>query len=282
MMPSSQDLQYFLEVAKQGNVSRAATRLTVSQPTLSMSLKRLETSLGTELFVRFKTGVSLTAEGQRFVTEAQALLDQWERIRHFASSGAESLAGHFRIGVHVSVALYALPEIAPRLNRALPRVEISWVHDLSRNLVQKVLDNELDIALAINPVSHPDLVLLPLAKDKVGFWKHADLEDSDTLIYDPNLHQAQDLIKRLKKSRTEAFTRHMTSTSLEVIRTLALARTGVGILPERVALAAGDKKLVRLAKAPVYEDSLGLIYRAHQRRNRAFCELKTLIKESKI
>lgn len=281
MMPSAQDLYYFLEVARQENVSRAATSLAVSQPTLSMSLKRLEESLGSELFVRFKTGVSLTSSGRRFVVEAQTLLDQWERIRSFTSEEEQSLSGHFRIGAHVSVALYGLPALLPRLRSQMPELEISWYHDLSRNVAQKVLDNELDLALAINPVQHPDLVILPITKDQVSFWKHPDLKKSQTLIFDPDLHQSQNLLKRLKKLPNFEFTKRMTSSSLEVIRTLIEQKMGVGILPEKVA-TNGNSKLVKLAKAPAFEDSLCLIYRAHQTRNRAFSELKRIMKETKI
>ncbi|MEO5668278.1 MAG: LysR family transcriptional regulator [Bdellovibrionota bacterium] len=281
MMPSPQDLVYFLEVARQGNVSRAATGLTVSQPTLSMSLKRLEECLGAELFVRFKTGVSLTPAGRKFVQEAQALVDQWERIRNVTAEEEQSLSGHFRIGLHVSVALYSLPKLLPALRTQMPDVEISWIHDLSRNVAQKILDNEVDLALVINPVQHPDLVIAHIAKDRVSFWKHPDLKDKDTLILDPDLLQSQDLLKRLKKSETFSFSRRMNSSSLEVIRTLTEEKIGVGILPERVAMM-GSGKLVRVPKAPFFEDSLCLIYRAHQTRNRAFTELKRIFKETKI
>ncbi len=281
MTPSAQDLHYFLEVAKQGNVSRAATSLSVSQPTLSMAIKRLEDSLGTELFVRFKTGVHLTPPGRRLVQEARGLLEQWERIRTLTLGEESTLAGHFRVGAHVSVALYALPQILPLLRTRMPELEVSWVHDLSRNVAQKVLDNELDMALVINPVEHPDLVILPLARDKVTFWKHPKLENFETLIYDPDLHQSQDLLRRYDKNQGRGFRRRMTSPSLEVVRTLVTERMGVGILPERVA-ARATQKLERLSKSPVYEDILCLIYRAHQKRGRAFNELKEVIKEAGI
>jgi LysR family transcriptional regulator, cell division regulator len=283
MMPSPQDLHYFLEVARQGNVSRAATRLTVSQPTLSMALKRIEESLGSELFVRFKTGVSLTPTGRLFVQEAQALLDQWERIRLVSAQEQQSLGGHFRIGAHVSVALYTLPILLPRIRSEMPELEISWTHDLSRNIAQKILDNELDLALVINPAQHPDLVVLPLAKDTVTFWKHPSLKSSDTLILDPDLHQSLELVRRSKKISNLEFPKRMSSSSLEVIRTLTIQKMGVGILPERVALnVTGTEKLVKVPKAPSVEDSLCLIYRAHQQRNRAFGELKQLLKGTKI
>lgn len=281
MMPSAQDLRYFLEVARQGNVSRAATRLTVSQPTLSMSLKRLEETLGAELFVRFKTGVSLTPAGHRLVNEAQTLLDQWNRVRNLTAHDEQSLGGHFRIGAHVSVALYSLPKILPALKAAMPEVEITWVHDLSRNVAQKILDNEIDIALSVNPVQHPDLVVRPIAKDQVSFWKHPALNEMDTLIFHPELHQSLDLIKRYEKTAPKKFARTQTSTSLEVIRTLVSEKMGVGILPERVA-QNGLQKLVRLSRAPIFEDSLCLIYRAHQQRSRAFNELKRVFKETKL
>ena len=94
MLPSASELHYFLEVANTLNISRAAERLGVSQPTLSLAVQRLEANLGTAVLIRNKSGVKLTHVGQKFVSQARLLLLEWERIRAEASKGERGAGGH--------------------------------------------------------------------------------------------------------------------------------------------------------------------------------------------
>ena len=75
-LPSTADLEYFLAVAKEGTLSRAAERIGVSQPSLSIAMQRLEASMGVTLLLRSKTGIKLTAQGRRLVRSGQTLVEQ--------------------------------------------------------------------------------------------------------------------------------------------------------------------------------------------------------------
>ena len=77
-MLSQAELKYFLEVANTKNLSRASERLGISQPTLSVAIKRLENSIGTELLIRQKRGVALTQAGKQLLIHAKQLLQYWE------------------------------------------------------------------------------------------------------------------------------------------------------------------------------------------------------------
>src|SRR5688500_16984767 len=113
MMPSPSELQYFIEVAGTLNVSRAAERLGISQPTLSLAIQRLENSFGAPLLIRTKSGVKLTHAGQRLVTQARALVHEWEKIRGDALRDETEIRGRYIVGCHPSVALYSLPNFLP-------------------------------------------------------------------------------------------------------------------------------------------------------------------------
>lgn len=261
MLPSPNELIYFLEIASSGNISRAAERLGVTQPTLSLAIQRLESSLGVTLLLRSKTGVRLTKAGARFTPRAQSLLEQWDKIRGETLADETEVQGRIAIGCHPSVALYALPRFLPALLKTYTKLEVPLVHDLSRKITERVISFEIDMGLVVNPVAHPDLVLIPLATDEVTYWKGPRVGNEDILICDPDLIQSQNLQQKEKKFGLE-FRRRMASSSLEVIAQLVSNGAGIGILPSLVATRDASLKLKPLlSKGPVFHDRICLAYR---------------------
>lgn len=272
-MISPQEITYFLECARAENLSRAAERLGVTQPALTMALKRLEHSAGAELFHRSKKGVRLTKAGEIFQQEAQALADHWARLANSLRHSEEELSGSYTIGCHPSVALYSLPQTLPKLLADHPKLRLDLQHDLSRKITEQVIRGDLDLAIVVNPVRHPDLVIRPLCKDQVGFWRSKELTptnrpdtENSVLLCQPELNQTQALLRKVKLT----FSRQVHSTSLEVIASLAEAGAGVAILPGRVAAQWKGLKALDL---PKFDDEIALLYRAENRRVAAFREL---------
>jgi LysR family transcriptional regulator, cell division regulator len=263
MIPSPADLTYFIEVANTLNVSRAAERLGISQPSLSLAMQRLEQSVGAPLLTRSKKGVSLTQAGKQLLGHARHLLQTWEGLRAETLASVNEIKGTYTIGCHVSVALYTLPYFLPKLMEKNPGLDINLRHDLSRRIAEDVVSMKIDVGIVINPVEHPDLVLHRLCRDEVTLWTAAQNDNKDLLICDPELLQSQALLKDLKK-RGMNFTRTMHSESLEVIAELTAAGAGIGILPSKVAERA-RKKLTRVPKAPVFYDELCLIFRVENK-----------------
>ncbi len=128
-LPAPHDIRYFVEIAETSNVSRAAEKLGVRQPTLSLAIKRLEAALEVELFVRSKQGVQLTHAGRRFLSESRRLLEQWNEIRQLTRREDVEITGRYSLGAHPSVALSALPQLLPRLLETFREVELQLVHD---------------------------------------------------------------------------------------------------------------------------------------------------------
>lgn len=263
MLPSPSDLAYFLAVAEAGSLSKAAMRLGIAQPSLTLAMQRLETQLSVPLFLRSRKGTSLTKSGQNLLKDTRLLLQSWEKLREGVLNATYEVAGRLKLGVHPSVALYSLPLFLPIVLRDFPKLEISLTHDLSRNLVGKVIDLEIDLGIVVNPVAHPDLVIRPLARDEVTLWRSADIKNEDVLICEPSLLQTQAILRKLKRSGRK-FPRMIESSSLEVIRHLAVSGAGWAILPERVA-RTGKGKLISQPGAPRFQDEIALIYRTEQR-----------------
>ena len=275
-LPSPAELQHFIEVGGTLNVSRAAERLGISQPTLSLAIQRLESNFGAPLLIRTKSGVKLTHSGQKLVTQARALLMDWERIRNDAVRDEAEIRGRYTIGCHPSVAMYSLPHFLKGLLENNPGLEIKLSHDLSRKITEDVISFKVDFGIVVNPWDHPDLIIKPLCRDEVSLWvakKPSPLQDPASgeavLICDGDLLQTQSILKQLSKRGIE-FKRTIHSSSLEVITALVAAETGVGVLPTRVAtrLPALGLKLFNPA-APKFLDRICLVFRADAQKSKA-------------
>lgn len=264
MLPSPAEIAYFMETANTMNVTRAAERLGISQPSLSLALQRLESSIGTPLFLRSRRGVSLTQAGRQFLAHARTLLDSWDGIKAKTLSSESEVQGLCTIGVHPSVALHSVSGFLPGLVEKHPGLEIRFHHGLSRKITENVISLKTDIGLVVNPVRHPDLVIVPLCRDVVTLWTAPqEAAAGDVLICDPELVQSQSIMKQFKKRRI-AFNRMIVSENLELIADLTAAGCGTGILPAQVA-ARAKTEIRPVARAPVFHDEHCLVYRVENK-----------------
>jgi len=284
MFPSPAELKYFMEVAKTLNLSRAAERLGVSQPTLTLAMRRLEDSLGQSILVRSKSGVKLTRGGDRLLNRARVLLEEWEQIKADTSLDEVELRGNYSIGCHPSVALYTVPTFAAKLLKENKYLELRFVHDLSRKITEGVISSKIDFGLVVNPVAHPDLVIRPLLKDEVTFWASGDYgkvnEKELVLICDQELNQTQTLIRQVIKKGIK-ISRIIESSNLEVITHLVATGAGIGIIPGRVATKNSSLNLRKVSASwPMYQDKICLIYRADSQKSHASREMARMIAAS--
>lgn len=283
MLPSSADLHYFIEVAQSLNLSRAAERLGLSQPSLSLSIQRLERDVGAQLLIRSKKGVSLTPAGKVFQRHARELVQQWEKVRDKTVASETQVRGSLKLGCHPSVACYSLPGFLPELLSEHVDLEFQLAHDLSRKITERVISLEVDLGIVVNPVRHPDLVIQKLSEDEVTYWAHEKAgalgqmgSESRVLICDPELLQTQALMKN-KRPEFQEFRRVITSSNLEVILSLTAAGSGIGILPGRVA--ALEPRLKKVPNAPSFKDQICLVYRIENRSNLVIKEVAKSIQK---
>ncbi len=256
------DFKYFLEAAQTLNLSRAAERLGVGQPTVSQAIKRLETDFGTQLFDRYKTGVQLTTAGKRLYSQGRTVIENLSRLKEDVLSSETDIKGNYSIGCHVSVGLYSLPGFLKSLLAENPLLEIRLSHGLSREITEEVISFRTDFGIVVNPAKHPDLVIRELRRDEVGHWA-ASGADTNTLIYDPSLSQSQEIISNTN-AKVWMFKRRLESSSLEMIALLAEQGCGVALLPGLVARRYPKLKPFKTG-LPKHEDKICLIYRADRK-----------------
>ncbi|MGY5808557.1 LysR substrate-binding domain-containing protein [Rhizobium sp. LEGMi198b] len=142
-------LQYFVAVAEQGSVTRAAQNLSISQSSVTEALKELESDLGVELFDRHPRGLSITHNGHQFLRHATKILATVSDARTSFSSQQNAAGGTLNIGVTSLVAGYVLSDLLARYRRACPGVEVSAIEDNGGYLEHLLVGGELDVAVMV-------------------------------------------------------------------------------------------------------------------------------------
>src|SRR5690554_6010693 len=118
------ELRYIVTLAWEKHFGRAAERCHVSQPTLSVAVKKLEEELGVPLFERSKSSIRVTETGIRIVEQAQKVLDQVSVIRDLAEDGKNQLGSPLRVGAIYTIGPYLFPHLLPELHRGAPEMPL--------------------------------------------------------------------------------------------------------------------------------------------------------------
>jgi len=142
-------LQYFVAVAEQGSVSRAAQNLSISQSSVTEAIKELEGDLGVELFERHPRGLNITHKGHQFLRHATKILADVSDARRTFSGDPEAMTGRLQLGVTSLVAGYVLSDLLARYRRAFPGVDVSAIEDNGDYLEHLLIGGELDVAVMV-------------------------------------------------------------------------------------------------------------------------------------
>jgi len=156
------DLRYLLAVAEHEHFGRAANACGISQPTLSVQIRKLEALLGVALFEPTSKAVVPTAACERLLGHARAAVVEGEAIFAVARNLHDPLAGRFRLGLIPTLAPYLLPLVFAPLREVLPALEVEPWEDQTMALLERLRAHELDAAVLATEVDGPDLTSLPL------------------------------------------------------------------------------------------------------------------------
>ncbi|GGB93395.1 LysR family transcriptional regulator [Marinobacterium zhoushanense] len=165
---SIRQLQAFVEVASCGSFTRAAEGLHLTQSTLTAQIQQLETQAGLKLLDRTTRRVLLTDEGQRFLPVAERLLSDFSTAMADLQSRAELKQGHVNLAGSPSIVTRFLPSALARFRTQHPTISVHIRDDSAGSLEQRVLNNEVDFAIAGNHSDQPDLEYQPLLRDRYG------------------------------------------------------------------------------------------------------------------
>lgn len=185
------ELRYLVALAQTGHFGKAAELCHVSQPTLSIALKKLEDELGVALIERTKTRVLTTTVGERIVAQAKTVLAQAHVIEEIASAGKNALTSPLRLGAIFTIGPYLFPHLLPELNRLAPAMPLVLEENYTAVLRRKLVNAELDAILIALPFNEPDVVTRKLYDEPFVVlmpndhpWAQRDAIDPSDLVND--------------------------------------------------------------------------------------------------
>ena len=177
-------LKYFLTVADEGNITRAADILHVTQPTLSRQLIELEDELGTALLIRGKRSVTLTDEGFLFKQQAEMIVELSDELEHIFKDKKDVVCGTIRIGASEAVGCRALALYMKEFREKYPDVQFDLYNGMADNIKEMLERGLLDLGLVLEPVDTAkfEYVRLP-QKETWGLLlrKDHELAEKETL-----------------------------------------------------------------------------------------------------
>ena len=156
------ELRYIVAVARERHFGRAAEACFVSQPTLSVAIKKLEEELELKIFERGGSEVSVTSLGEEIVRQAQATLESAASIKEIARRGKDPLAGPLRLGVIYTIGPYLLPELVRHAIERVPQMPLMLQENFTVRLLEMLRTGELDCAILAEPFPDTGLAVAPL------------------------------------------------------------------------------------------------------------------------
>ena len=156
------ELKYIVAVARERHFGRAAEACFVSQPTLSVAVKKLEEELDVKIFERSSNEVTITALGEDIVRQAQSVLDQAAEIKEIAKRGKDPLAGVLTLGVIYTIGPYLLPDLVRQSIARTPQMPLMLQENFTVKLLEMLRTGETDCAILAEPFPDTGLAIAPL------------------------------------------------------------------------------------------------------------------------
>ncbi|HNT40139.1 MAG TPA: LysR substrate-binding domain-containing protein [Rubrivivax sp.] len=156
------ELKYIVAVARERHFGRAAEACFVSQPTLSVAIKKLEEELDVKIFERGASEVSVTPLGEEIVRQAQQVIEQAAAIREIAKRGKDPVSGPLRLGVIYTIGPYLLPDLVKNAIEQVPEMPLLLQENFTARLLEMLRTGELDCAIMAVPFPDSGLAVAPL------------------------------------------------------------------------------------------------------------------------
>lgn len=286
-------LQYVLAVAEHQNFTKAALKVFVTQPTLSMQIQKLEDELGVRIFDRSKKPIQLTETGRKIVNQARNIVNESDRIQDIVDQQKGFIGGTFRIGVIPTVMPTLLPMFLNNFIKKYPKVKLKIEELNTDTIIERLKEGHLDAAIAATPLEldnikeqvlyyEPFVAYIPQSHrlSKLEKLKEEDLDIDDILLLEDG-HCFKDGILNLCKTPKNLNDDHfqLESGSFETLVKLANEGLGMTLLPylHTLDLNENEKKNLKMFQDPVPAREVSLIYNKSELKIHIIEALKSTI-----
>ena len=260
------ELKYIVAVARERHFGKGADACHVSQPTLSVAIKKLEEELQVKLFERNASEITVTPLGVEIVRQAQSVLEQADAIREIARRGKDPVAGSLRLGVIYTVGPYLLPDLVRQSIRLTPQMPLMLQENFTVTLLDSLRNGDIDCAILAEPFPDTNLAIAPLydepfmaavprAHALAGRASvTADEIKKETMLLLGNGHCFRDHVLEVCpefarfSSDANGISRSFEGSSLETLKHMVAAGMGITLVP-RLGVPKGEMPALPERKA---------------------------------
>lgn len=285
------ELKFIVALAKARNFRKAAEVCFVSQPALSLAVKKLEDELGVLLFERSRNDVTMTAVGELVVEQATRAIEEANRVKEIAKQGNNQLAGPLKLGVIYSVGPYLLPEIIPILRKTAPEMPLIVEENLTSNLETQLRNGVIDVAIIALPFELPGVKTMPLYEEAFMVvvpsshdWANreeidvSELADEKVLLLNSGHCFSNQVLQACPSlSRNGEI---LQGNSLDTVRNMVASNLGITVLPVSATISRYQNPLVKAIpfKKPIPTRKIALAWRKSYGRVQAVDEIAKAIR----
>lgn len=294
------ELRYIVTLAREQHFGRAAERSFVSQPTLSIAVKKLEEELGVAIFERSKSRVQTTPLGEKIVRQAQLVLEQAAAIKDIASAGRDQLNSPLQVGAIFTIGPYLFPQFIPVLQKLAPEMPLYVEESYTATLRTRLRNGELDAIIISLPFTEADVVTQPLYEEPFvvlmphnhPLAKKSEIESGDLSPYNVLLlgeghcfrDQVLEACPNLEPSHKPSSHVRTASegSSLETLKHMVVSGLGITVLPLSAAITsqyASNLLVSRPFTDPQPSRKVALAWRASYPRLKAIDVLRDAIQQ---
>jgi LysR family hydrogen peroxide-inducible transcriptional activator len=290
------ELKYIIAVAREKHFGRAAEACFVSQPTLSVAVKKLEEELDVKLFERSSSEVSVTPLGEQIVRQAQQVIEQAAAIKELAKLGKDPCSGPLRLGVIYTIGPYLLPDLVRLAIARLPQMPLMLLENFTARLLEMLRAGELDCAILAEPFPDTGLATAPLydepflaavpAGHRLARRKQLSAEElkNETLLLLGTGHCFRDHVLEVCPEyarfagAADGLRKSFEGSSLETIKYMVASGMGVTVVPQLSVPKAAQPHIryIRIG-APVPTRRVVLAWRRSFPRYEAIAALRNAI-----
>ena len=285
------ELKFVVALAKSRNFRKAAELCFVSQPALSLAVKKLEDELGVMLFERSRNDVTMTAVGELVVEQATRVIEEAKRVKEIAKQGNNQLAGPLKLGVIYSVGPYLLPEIIPILRKTAPEMPLIVEENLTSNLEAQLRNGVIDVAIIALPFELSGVVTMPLYEEEFMVvvpvtheWASRkevgadELADEKVLLLNSGHCFSNQVVQACPTLSRNGEV--LQGNSLDTVRNMVASNLGITVLPASATISRYQNPLVKAIpfKKPAPKRQIGLAWRKSYSRVQAVEEIAKAIR----
>jgi LysR family hydrogen peroxide-inducible transcriptional activator len=288
------ELKFIVAVAKEKNFRRAADKCFVSQPALSLAVKKLEEELNVKIFERSRTEVKVTPVGQKIINQAIVVLDEANKLKDISSIGQEQLKSPLKVGLIYSVAPYLLPLIIPVLRKKTPEMPLDVEENITKNLESSLKSGSIEAAVIALPFDIPGTECIPLYDEEFNVVvpsNHAWAKKKEIIAKDLSsekvllLNNEHCFSKQVVEACPELSKKSevLQGNSLETIRNMVASNLGISVLPKTATAINYNNPLVKIIpfKNPVPFRRIAIAYRKSTVRMEAIEKFVLALKDIK-